>query len=735
MKTPLARYGKLLRLVAGLLLAGYVLYLLAANVLLNSHFGHDLLNRRPQAFTMEWTGARTFWPGRLALHDVRLRGQAPRVHWSAQADTLRGRIALWPLLHRELRLPWVEADGVAVAISRAAQAGAATAPATAPASIVKSAPGARGWTLEFPHITIGHLRSAAFGDWQVSGDGRSELGFSKQLRGGPMQLRPSSLHFDAAQVDRGDIRWLRDARLSSTFALPRYLPAEHRGRALLDLLALDLDLQGTTIGLQSTLDEQGRYGFAVVAGDGELQAKLSLQHAALTPGSQLQLRLPLSNVDAQGTRVANQFDLQLAVDQAMHLHATLPDLDGQHPSLDANLDLPGTTLPLGDWRTRLATASGAVRAHGHLPSIGGVLALFTEADWMRLEGSGTVDADLKLADGRLLDGSRLQVSEVEAHADVLGNRFRGKARAQALIAADAAGNPQSRMDLVMEAFSAAPSGAPGKPYFSGERLHLETRSDARLDRMRQTMQARLRFERARIPELAVFNRYLPNDTLRFAGGSGVLGGDLRLDGDGEVGRGTLRVEGRQTSLAVAGMQLRGDVELAAQLRRGNLQKGEFELDDSRFAVRNVAFTEPGGATRAGWWATLDIGRGRAEWKTPSSASGSLRVRMRDVGFLLAMFGDRTTLPAWVGKVVDAGEAQLDGKWLWQGQRLVLDQAHAQNERFSVDARLALEGLRRRGDLYLKWGILGVGVELQDATRKYHLRGARQWYDERPPLLR
>ncbi|MGB3874028.1 MAG: hypothetical protein WA956_15400 [Stenotrophomonas sp.] len=704
------------------MLACYALYLLAGNVFLNSRFGHELLNRKPEAFTMEWSGGRTFWPGRVSLHAVQMRGHVRRVQWSAQADAVRGRIALWPLLRKELQLPWVEADGVAGSITRATQERPAAPPR----------PG--GWTLDFRRITTGSLRAATLGDWQVSGNGRAEVGFGKQLRGGPMELRPSTLHFDAAQLSRGDIQWLRAVRLSSTFAMPRHVSAEHPGLAKLDLFAATLDLHGTTVSLQSMLDDAGRYDFAVLPDDGELQAKLSLQRGALVPGSRLQLRLPLSNVDAQGARVANQFDLRVTVDDALRLRATLPDLDGRHPSLDASLDLPGTTLPLTDWRTCLAAASGAVRAHGHLPSIGGVMALFTEADWMRLEGSGIVDADLKLADGRLIDGSRLTVTEVAARADVLGNRFRGKAKAQAVIANDAAGNPQSRMDVVMEAFSAAPSNTPEKPYFSGERLRLETRSDARLDRMRQTMQARVRFERARIPELAMFNPYLPNDTLRFAGGSGMLSGDLRLDGDGDVGRGTLRVEGRQVRLAMAGMNLRGDVVLDAQLRRGNLHKGEFELGDSSASVRNVAFTEPGGTTHAGWWARLDIDSGRAEWKTPSSASGNVRVRMRDVGFLLAMFADRTDLPAWVGKVVDAGEARLSGNWLWQGKRLVLDRARAQNERFTVDARLALEGPRRHGDLHLKWGILGVGVELQDDKRKYHLRGARQWYDSRPPLL-
>ncbi|SBV36878.1 conserved exported hypothetical protein [uncultured Stenotrophomonas sp.] len=723
MKTLPARHGRILRLAGLLALLCYALYLLAGNAFLNSRFGHDVLNRRPEAFAMEWSGGHTFWPGRVTLREVRMRGHVRRMQWSAQADAVHGRIALWPLLRKELQVPWVEADGVAGSLTRAARERPAPPPR----------PG--GWTLDFRRIATGSLRAATLGGWQVTGDGHAEVGFGKQLRGGPMELRPSTLQFDAAQVSRGDIQWLRDARLSSTFTLPRHVSAEHPGLAKLDLLAATLDLHGTAVGLQSTLGGDGRYDFAVLPGNGELQAKLSLARGVLAPGSQLQLRLPLSNVDAQGTHVANQLDLHATADDALHLRATLPDLDGRHPSLDATLDVPGIALPLKDWRERLMTASGEVRAHGHLPSIGGVVALFTQADWMGLEGSGTVDADLKLADGRLLDGSRLQVSDVEARADVLGNRFRGKARAQASIASDAAGNPQSRLDVVMEAFSAAPSDTPGKPYFTGERLRLETLADARLERMKESMRARVRFERARIPELAVFNSHLPNDTLRFAGGSGMLSGDLRLDGDGDVGRGTLRVEGRQVRLAVAGMNLRGDVMLDARLRRGNLRKGEFELGDSSARVRNVAFTEPGGTTHSGWWATLDIDSGRAEWKAPSSASGNLRVRMRDVGFLLAMFADRTDLPAWVGKVVDAGEARLSGKWLWQGKRLVLDQARAQNERFTVDARLALEGPRRHGDLHLKWGILGVGVELQDGNRKYHLRGARQWYDSRPPLLR
>lgn len=726
MKVPAERRERALRWLrrAGwLALACYALYLVAGNVFLNSSLGRDALNRKPEAFAMAWAGGYTLWPGRVALREVRMHGHVRRVQWSAQADAVRGRIALLPLLGRQLRMPWIEADGVSGSVVRADSERPVPAPR----------PG--GWMLALERIGSTSLRGATVGDWRIAGDGRAEVGFRKQLRGGPMELLPSSVEFAAMRVDRGDVQWLRNARLAGTFSLPRHVPAEHPGIARLALLKAALELQGTTVQLRSTLDDEGRYAFAALPGDGQVQARLSLDRGALAAGDHLQLQLPLSDVDAKGVAVANQLDLRFAVDEAMHLRASLPDRDGQHLSLDASLDLPGTTLPLQDWRTRLHVASGTVRAHGHLPSIGGVVALFTRADWMDLEGSGTVDADLRLDGGQLVDGSRLRVSDVVARADVLGNRFRGKAHAEAVIGTDADGNPQSRLDVVMASFSAAPSGHPGRPWFTGEQLRLETVSDARFERMQQTMQARVRFERARIPELAVFNPYLPNDTLRFAGGSGVLSGDLRLDGEGEVGRGTLRVDGRQVRLAVAGIDLRGDVTVDGRLRRGNLQKGEFELDDTTVSVRNVAFTEPGGAVHSGWWATLTIDSGRAEWKRPSSASGQVQARMRDVGFLLAMFADRTDFPSWTGKVIDAGEARLRGKWLWKGNRLVLDQARAENDRFTVDARLSLEEQRKRGDLYLQWGVLGVGVELHDGGRRFHLRKAREWYDGRPHLLR
>ena len=709
--------------IAAIGLAGlYLAYLAAGNAFLHSNYAHELVNRKPEKFRMDWNGGHTWWPGRVVLHDVAMQGHVRRTLWSVQATRVSGRIALWPLLRKEIRVPWVEADAVSGSVARA----------ETELPRPEHRPG--GWTLRMDRIASDSITGGDVFGWKIAGKGEAEVGFSKQFRGGPAELFASTAHFVDTTASRDGEDWLRDARVDATFALASHLSAEYPGLAKLQLFDATLDLDGKTVALRSVLDAEGRYRFDATPGDGRVAGTLVFARGELAQGGHLRVHTPLHSVDPDGTDHANALDLSLEVAEGLRLHAQVPP-QPDHMSFDVDVQLPGRTLPLQDWRERLMQATGTARGRWHVPSIGALVALFTQADWLALEGSGTVEADLKLADGRLVEGSRLQVRDVDARADVLGNRFSGRAQADAVIEPGEAGKTLSRVNVSMQRFRVAPGSAPSKPYVEGNDLRVDLVSDARLDRMRETSQARIRFNGARVPDLTVFNPYLPNDKLRFGGGSGTLTGDLRVDGDGDVGEGTLRVDGRHARLAVAGVALRGDVAIDGRLRRGNLERGNFELGGTRVAVRNVAFTERGGTSRSGWWATLDLDGGHVAWKRPSSAGGRLRAKMKDVGFLLAMFADRTEFPDWIGKVVDAGQANVDGHWQWRGNTLVLDRMHAANDRFKLDARMRLGDNTRSGNLFATWGKFGVGIELQGEQHKLHLRKAREWYDSQPNLLK
>lgn len=704
------------------LLALYALYLVAGNAFLHSRAARDLVNRKPEKFRMEWAGGHTLWPGHVSLRGVRMEGHVRRVGWAVEAEHARGRIALWPLLRREVRLPRVDADGLSGSLARAA--GDIPPPEYRPG----------GWTLRIDRIVAGGIRGGELFGWKLAGNGRAEVGFRKRFHGGEVELFPSAAHFDGLAATRDGQDWLRDARLDATFALAPHRSADYPGLARLQLLAASLDLDGSVASLRTRLETDGRYQVGLLPGEGRVTARLALAGNALQPGGRVRVQAPLQVVDARGDELGNTFELSLDVDEDMRLRASAPEVPGHGLAVDADLRVPGRELPLQDWRARLAQAVGHARGRWHVPSIGALVALFAQADWLGLEGSGTVEGDLRLEGGRLREGSRLAARDVVARADVLGSRFSGRAHAEARIEAGVDGTPRSRVSLVLDRFAAAPGGAPSRPYVEGGGLRVDLEADARLAHMRDSSRARIRFNGARVPDLARFDPYLPNDRLRFGGGSGTLDGDLHVDGLGDVVEGTLRIRGRQVDLSVAGVDLRGDVEIDGRLRRGNLRRGNFDLGGTRVELRNVSFSEPGGATRSGWWAMLELERGQVEWKHPASLGGRLQARMKDVGFLLAMFADRARYPAWISRVVDAGEARVEGLWQWRDDALVLDRVRAANDRFDVAARMRLHARAHDGDLYVGWRKLGVGVELRGGRHRFHLRNAREWFDSHPHLL-
>ncbi|MEL1265496.1 hypothetical protein [Pseudoxanthomonas putridarboris] len=701
----------------------YALYLIAGNLFLNTPWGESTINRKPDRFQMHWESGRTWWPGRVSLAGVELKGQARRIAWQAQAARVEGRIALWPLLRRRLQIPTIHAQEVIGGARRVDK------------ELLPPPPREGGWELLFDRIASDSVRHAYFGALVLEGQGSAEVGFYKQLRGGPMEVMPSKAHFRDARITREGTDVMRDGVLQAEFAIARHRREEAAGVDKLLKTEARIRLDGATSGVDVHVDPQGGVAVKPVPGTGEAHADLGFSQGALTPGSRLQWSMPVTGHDIAGAARNDALGLALAVDQDIVLKATVPPRADGRLSLDADLRLRGNQVPLRDFQSLLPRASGHVVGDWRFTSLRWLSGLFPQAPWLKLDGAGDVSADVQVVDGKLAAGSRITVPGVEAVADVMGNRIRGQARADIRLDAGPKGELVPRMEAVMGEFHVAAVKAPDKPYVQGRNLRLSLNADGELTELTQNLKARVVFDNASVPDLRVYNPFLPREHMRFDGGAGFLSGDLSLDAAGEVGHGTLRIAGRGTRMVLAGIQARGDVDLDLKLRRADLKRHAFVADGSTVQLRNASFSEPGGESRSGWWARARLDRARLDVDRPISAGGQADVSMKDVAFLLALFSRKKEYPAWVYALVDAGQAQVNGHVQWQDDVLVLDRVQAHNDRFELLARLRLQGRQRQGDLYAKWRALSVGVELQDDQRKFHLVRARQWYDGRPDLLK
>lgn len=693
----------------------YAAYLLAGNIFLNTPLFDQVTNRKPHKFVMTTGPALTLLPGHVVAWNVRLRGHVNHTVYVLRADRASARLAVLPLFRREVRVPWLQATGVSAEIIRVAEA-------------VPSPPrGDQGWTLRFDAIHSDSIRSARLGKLLIIGQGKGTVGFLKQLRGGPSQLFDSTLSFSAADTSYDGVQLLGDMDLSARFSYPRHYRDQAPGLAKLKLLRGQLDIDARSQGLRMDTDARTpRISSAPVPG--QLQVAVHLLDGQLQPGDHALWQVPLYLGD--GAPARGVLALQLNVANDMRVQARLPPRPGSASGIDADLHVRGRDIPFQQPAELLERSSGRVRGEWTFTSLNWIPALFVRKPWLQLDGGGTLQADLRLRNGELIEGSTVDIPSAEAVAEIAGVQLAGTASAHGELKA---GHPsQAQLAIRLPRFTARPSDASDVRLFDGQDLAVDLSGDGQLQALRKGVRARVRFSQASIPDLAAYNRYLGTSQVRLLRGSGRLSGDATLDTDGRVGHGTARLQGRNASAKVAGLDMGGDVEVNATLRRGDFNQRHFDLSGSTVELRNVQVAATQGTPA--WKGRATFTRGRIDAKPPFQVDAVADLALSDARPLLAVFAERTDYPRWTLSLLDSGQVDAQARLRWRPGRLLVDGLHAENDRLSLRARLDLLEQRKRGDLYLRWGLLGAAIELDGDQRQWHLAKAREWFDQRPSLL-
>ena len=435
------------------------------------------------------------------------------------------------------------------------------------------------------------------------------------------------------------------------------------------------------------------------------------------------LNHPIDPVSAE--RLAND-DLSFAV-------LDTADVAAYAAWLRADLRVADRRIGPDDWLRPVRALGGTVETQWPAVPLRWIDVILRDVDWLAFDGRADLDADVRLHEGQLQPGSRIDLDDAALTARVLDNRFSGNAHAHMRMRDDPEVGQRTTIGIVLDRFTLAPESAPDRIDLRGRDLRLDLSSTGTLAEFHERLDARLRFDDAQVPDLRTYNRYLPGDSARLVGGSGHASGDIRLDNGGEMIGGRMRVRGQDVRVALGPSQLSGNVDLDSRLSRMQRVGRRYKIDAMALRLDGVRLDGSGGDD-APWWAKLALENGTLDWREPFEVSGRGRVDMRDVSVLLGLFAERSVFPRWIGNLIDSGEAHATGDLRLRGNELVFDRVQASNDRIDMQARLRIAGGTPNGDLYARWGVLGMGVELQGGDRKLHIAGARDWYESRPPLL-
>ena len=412
--------------------------------------------------------------------------------------------------------------------------------------------------------------------------------------------------------------------------------------------------------------------------------------------------------------------------------------------VDLEGEVEATIEPFSPRETRgwnvLRLTSGRARLVGEVAGFGFIEEYVRQARWAEFAGGrGPLSAEIRLERGELLPGSRLEARPENAVVRFLDYAASGSGVARWQV--EAAGKERTaRLALAFDDFTIQRDGYP-RPHVAGRGLRIvATGPPPRLPELLSPTAIALVLPRARVPELAFYNAYLPrNAGLAIESGSGTVSGRLAASAPGWTGSGELSLAGTQVVARYEAARLRGDFTATTRLPRADFDGRSFDLSGSEVELSDVvvlaspAAEEGGGEPRDPdpWWGRLHIERGRLEPGRPVFLTAEIEATLKDASPIVAVFGPQRPVVRWLDRVLDAEGVGATAKVTLGDDLVIVEDLAIAGGEAAIEGRLRIAPPERRGALLLSWGRLTAGLELAGQERDWKLVRPRRWYESYP----
>jgi hypothetical protein len=421
----------------------------------------------------------------------------------------------------------------------------------------------------------------------------------------------------------------------------------------------------------------------------------------------------------------------LEVDGARFLvgdDTVMTDLQGQIAlTVDAFLprENPGTAA--------LAFLSGKAQLDGTLASLAFVGSYFASTPWVQFSGgSGPLDIDLRMTRGEIDVGSRMHVTA----AGIVGRLFSytvtgdGTVDVDAIAPPDGSG-PRTKVLVAFDDFAIDRDGDQA-PHLEGNGLLVTATGPAELDRSPDSLDIVLDLPESRIPDLRVYNAYLPTGAgVSLAGGTGRASGHLEVRAVDKAGLGTFDLVTDDAKVKLDELVLRGDFALHAKVPAADFDAGRYEIAGTRLTFRDVDVTgtEKAKNESKGWWATLDVPSGHIEPAADVYLDSKLVLHCRDSVPFVALLASQKPIPGWARGMLATDDVRGQAR-LQLGSELVrvrdLDvSGKATQVKLEATKR---DGRNLDGIAFGSYRGLAIGVRMHDAKQEIQIASPRKWYD-------
>lgn len=357
-----------------------------------------------------------------------------------------------------------------------------------------------------------------------------------------------------------------------------------------------------------------------------------------------------------------------------------------------------------------------------------------KAPWLRIDGGdGPIELDVSIGAGKVLDGSRIGVNARGLRLRFLSYMVTGDGNVRVAVS-PLEGVPEAQ--LAVEFFDYAVRRESDKsPMVKGTGLRVTANTASlNLTAPFETLDVGLELPDSEIPDLSVYNDFLPRDLgSSLVGGRGRAHGGLTASTEDGIARGDLYLRASDVRSKLGAVAVGGDVSLHAHLAEGHFETGVYVLSGTTLSLKHVNLVAPANARKGkddayAWWAEVTLPRATVSVGAPVFLDAKVTLKCRDSVPFVTLASRGVALPGWTRGLLKIKSLSGEASVLLGDDTLVVPQLVLRGR----DTELRMRVRRRReefyGALYARYGILSLGVELLGPKARFHVFGPRRWYD-------
>jgi hypothetical protein len=371
---------------------------------------------------------------------------------------------------------------------------------------------------------------------------------------------------------------------------------------------------------------------------------------------------------------------------------------------------------------------GRMRLSATVPEISTLQRLLPHVEGIQPEGgTGRVEVDLRVKDGRLAPGTRLE-GHGEPFALPLGPlRLQAPWRFLSEVSTQADGEDRLGLTVTLGPVRLEGGKGSGQVLETPEVLLLLSALSPRLGEALPDVHVAVRSARSKPLELRMLNGWL-GPSFQVESGQAVLEAVSQGNPDKGGGEGHLSFNTQGFRALWGGARMAGRVSLDIDARKLGFTQEKVTLHGSRLLLRGVA-VHTGRDFERDWDGTLVFPEATLRL-SPPAFRGRFTGNFSNAAPIVALLSHQGAFPHFLSPLLKAEGLRISGTLELGEQGAKLGALRIQGEGLEVRGRAQSAAGATQADLLVKLGILKVGVEVSPGDTSLHLMLPERWYTQK-----